>query len=105
METYVQERTKKTGTKAEHLRVTLVCSSASSEADTLKAQQVVRDGVSDGSLLKKLAASGIKSRVFMDEYEDKKEAKDEGEDVDDTTTTEEDEKERGVKQEENDEQQ
>ena len=105
METYVQERTKKTGTKAEHLRVTLVCPSASSEADTLKAQQVVRDGVSDGSLLKKLAASGIKSRVFMDEYEDKKEAKDEGEDVDDTTTTEEDEKERGVKQEENDEQQ
>ena len=105
METYVQERTKKTGTKAEHLRVTLVCSSASSEADTLKAQQVVRDGVSDGSLLKKLAASGIKSRVFIDEYEDKKEVKDEGEDVDDTTTTEEDEKERGVKQEENDEQQ
>jgi hypothetical protein len=106
METYVQERTKKTGTKAEHLRVTLVCSSASSEADTLKAQQVVRDGVSDGSLLKKLAASGIKSRVFIDKYEDKNEAKDEGEDADDTTTTEEDEeKERGVKQDENDEQQ
>ena len=79
METYVQERTKKTGTKAEHLRVTLVCASATSEADTLKAQQVVRAGVSDGSLLKKLNASGMKSRVFMDDYVEDKEDKDEDE--------------------------
>ena len=79
METYVQERTKKTGTKGEHLRVTLVCASATSEADTLKAQQVVRAGVSDGSLLKKLNASGMKSRVFMDDYVEDKEDKDEDE--------------------------
>ena len=83
METYVQERTKKTGTKAEHLRVTLVCASATSEADTLKAQQVVRAGVSDGSLLKKLNASGMKSRVFMDDYvEDKEDATKEDKDED-----------------------
>jgi hypothetical protein len=79
METYVQERTKKTGTKAEHLRVTLVCASATSEADALKAQQVVRAGLSDGSLLKKLNASGMKSRVFMDDYVEDKEDKDEDE--------------------------
>ena len=83
METYVQERTKKTGTKAEHLRVTLVCASATSEADTLKAQQVVRAGVSDGSLLKKLNASGMKSRVFMDDYvEDKEDGAKEDKDED-----------------------
>ena len=89
METYLQERTKKTGTKAEHLRVTLVCASSSSEADTLKAQRVVRAGVSDGSLLKKLNASGMKSRVFLDDYEDEDVKKEEVAPRNTTTTTEE----------------
>ena len=69
--------------------MTLVCASSRSEADTLKAQRVVRAGVSDRSLLKKLNASGMKSRVFLDDYEDEDVKKEEVAPRNTTTTTEE----------------